>query len=167
LKQHHFFRRHRVLSLLALFGILPVAVLAYFLSHGVGSTTQTVTTAGAASEPISLSVGALSGPALSPGGGADTFTVSATNRNADSVAFSLTATVKTDGTGIFDTTSGAYVDSCPASWYSATLQTGGTHILPAGSGQLIDTVTVAMPTNNGTDQSACESLTPEIDVAAS
>jgi hypothetical protein len=34
--------------------------------------------------------------------------------------------VKTDGTGIYDTTSSSYVDACRASWFTATLTTGGT-----------------------------------------
>ena len=66
----------------------------------------------------------------------------------------------------FDTVSQTFIQDCRAAWFTAT-DTGVTTILPAGpSAANVDTVTVSM-LDSGTNQSVCESISPEIDVSAS
>ena len=147
-------------------GLGATGALAYFLAHGTGTTTTTVTTGAAANVPLTFTAVGASGPVLTPGGASDSFRVNANNGNSAAATFGLAVTAKHDASGgVFNTASSSYVDGCQASWFVITLTTGGPYVVPANSAVNVDTVTISL-TETGTDQSACESLTPEIDIAA-
>lgn len=161
-------RRFVAVAVAGIIGVGSVTALAYFLTHGFGSSSIAVTVGGApAPVPISLSLAYTTRPALTPGGAPDTIEVDASNANAVPVEFSLTPVIKTDGTGIYDTTSSSYKDACKASWFTVALTTGGTDTLPAhATSTQVDELTVTL-IDSGSDQSACEGLVPEVDISAS
>lgn len=151
-----------------LVGSTAVAALAYFATRGTGSSAIIVTNGGTpAPVAITLSLGYQTHPALTPGGAGDTIAVSAANPNSVPVTFALTPVMRTDGTGIYDTTSSAFVDGCKVAWYTAVLTTGGTDSLAAhATSTQVDTLTVSLIESGGV-QDACENLSPEVDISAS
>ena len=151
-------------------GVGSVTALAYFLTRGTATTSVTAPISGAP-PPVAFTLStstAAPGP-LTPGGAEVEYNIAGTNPSSTPIVFSMVATVKTDGTGIFDTLSHAYVDGCLASWFTAVIgEPGGFTYSLAGSasGVGLDHVTISM-SNPNTDQSACEGLSPEVDIAAS
>jgi hypothetical protein len=164
-------RRLAIIVIAGVTGIGGITAAAYFLTRGTGATTGSAVIGGTPA-PIAfqLSLGAPTGPALTPGGGAQQLNVLAENTSSTPLVTTITASIKTDGTGIWDTTSGKYVDTCKASWFTLTTENpvGTQYNLPANMSSVSNIDAVLLKLNDsGTDQSACESLTPEVDVSAS
>jgi len=168
-------RRHRrrlaAILVAAAIGIGSVTALAYFLTRGTSSTSVTAPVGGTP-PPIAftlLTTNVAPGP-ITPGSGMVEYNINATNPTSTPLTFALTATVKTDGVGgVYDNVSSAFVDGCKASWFTTQIgePVGWQYSLPANATNIgIDHVIVKM-TESGTDQSACENLSPEVDVAAS
>jgi hypothetical protein len=164
-------RRVAIIVIAGIAGIGGVTAAAYFLTRGTATTTGNAVIGGTPA-PIAfeLLLSAPTGPALTPGGSAQTLNVFAQNTSSTPLATSITPSLRSDGTGIFDTTSGQFVDACKAVWFSlSTVNPPGTqYSLPANMTSVSNIDGVLLKLNDsGTDQSACESLTPEVDVSAS
>ena len=164
-----FFKRRKKAVVIALAALMiPVGALAYFLATGVGSNNYAApTVSGAPVDTITITQNGTVGPLLSPGGGADTVNYSVANPNASGVSFTLHASLITDGTGIWDANTSAYNDACKASWFAISQDSTGPFTLAANAADTPEmTVTLSMPANATTDQSACENTRPTISVVA-
>jgi len=161
----------------ALLAATAVGVFAYFSATGTGTTF--VTTGGAQSTwAISLDAvdSALPGPVV-PGGAVEGLYILVTNTAANSESLNaLTAGLTTDTAGgVYNVASSAFVNSCQASWFTVSVATFGAlpRVVAAGAtyqGAISNgdpEVYVSMPANNGTDQSACENLEPQVTINAS
>jgi hypothetical protein len=141
---------------------LASAAFAYFTSTGSGTGNATVGSAGTWTVATSAPTGGL----LYPGVGTDTVAYTVTNSGSGYEELNgTTAALKTaTGGGVYDTTTSAFVDGCQASWFTVinTTVTGDV----AAAGDLSSNVTIAL-TDSGTNQDACESLTPQVIVSAS
>lgn len=165
--KRRFRRRFVAIAVAGCVFIGAAGALAYFVSRGSGTTATNVTTGTAATLPVTVVLGPSTGSPLTPAGTAQTFTVQVHNANNVPVDYLLTAAVRSDGAGgVYDTTSGGFVDACLASWYGVTLSVTSPVTQPANTLLNEGSGSVTM-SDNGADQSACESLTPEIDVTAS
>jgi hypothetical protein len=167
--------RRKTIALLATGTVLlgGVTALAYFVSQATGSTQQSFVIGTASNIAVNLSVGTVTGSALTPAGPAQTATVKAQNPSSSSgnVEVTLSTALKSDGTGIFDNVSGTYVDSCLASWFSLSWTGSGTTVttpvsVAPGTNATIDTLSLKL-NDSGTIQDACEGLQPVVTVTAS
>jgi hypothetical protein len=136
---------------------------AFFTSTGTGTGQAAVGTASS----WGVTAGAETGTLL-PGSGTATIPFTITNNSTGAQAYStVTAAVATDGSGNV-TSGGTAVPGCLATWFTATAGTpapvAGTSIAASGTGT--DTVTVTM-SDSGTNQDACESVTPDITLSVS
>jgi hypothetical protein len=135
---------------------------AYFIAN-TGTGSFTVGNAG-----FSVVLQPATGPSLAPGNNA-TQTIDFTVTNNTNSAITLnteTAAITTDQAGgVLDTTSGQYVDSCLAIWFSTTWGDGGVPLprsMAPGSALTYGEIFIVMPANTSINQNACSGLTPAV-----
>jgi len=160
-------KRAAVAIILAL--AVPVGVAAYFLSQGVGNDPNGAFKTGSA-PVVNVTItndSAPTGAALLPGGAAQSEGVYVANPNNAQVQFTLHASLNTDGTGVYDGSTGAYVDGCKASWFTLTQTPSTGPFTLAANAAATQEITVSLAlTETGSDQSACENLRPTFTVVA-
>jgi hypothetical protein len=135
---------------------------AYFTSTGSGTGNGVV---GSASN-WSVTAAAPTGGPLLPGSGTETITYTVKNvSNGHQELNGTTAAVTTDGTGILDTISGHYVDTCLASWFTVTNTSPAAADL-ANNGTANGSLTITMG-DAAANQNACQGLSPQVTISAS
>jgi len=135
---------------------------AYFTSTGTGTGNGTV---GSASNWTVTAAAPTGGPLL-PGSGTETVTYTVKNVSAGHQELNTTtAALTTDGTGIFDTISNKYVDTCLASWFTVT-NTPPAATDVAGGNSVGGSLTITM-TDAAANQNPCQGLSPQVTINAS
>lgn len=137
---------------------------AYFTDSGSGTGNATV----GSSSPYTVTVDAATGGPLFPGAGTTNLAYHVTNVSSGNQQVSLiTAALTTNAAGgIFDTTSGAFVDGCKAAWFTVTNNPGELPNNLAG-GATHDGSADLVLNDSGTNQDACQGLSPQLTVNAS
>lgn len=145
------------------------AAFAYFTASGAGTGTASVGT----STAWGVSAASATGGPLTPGGPTESIVYTITNNSSGKQAItSLTASLPTpaSGTGAGNVESGGSptTGGCLASWFTATAGTPSpalnTSIVAGGTA----TVTVPVTLNDsGTNQDACQTVTPDIKLSVS
>jgi hypothetical protein len=114
---------------------------------------------------------ASSGGPLFPGSGSEAIPFTVTNASAGQQAINSIATALTtdNSGGVFDTTSGVFVDGCLASWFTVSntvpsfpYDLAGTN--PGAAGVYSGTATLTMQDAPTVAQDACQGLTPQIKI---
>ena len=151
-------------AIVAFIAVSASAAFAYFTSTGSGTGSASV---GTASGGWAVTVKSDTTGTLLPGSGNEKIGYTITNSGKGAQAFStVAATVNADSSGnVVDATTKNPVVGCLASYFTAdagvTTPAAGTSI--AKNGTATGTVTVTM-TDSGTNQDACEGVSPEITV---
>lgn len=153
-------------AVVAVVGVLAGAgmALAYFTSTGSGTGHAAVGNA----SPYAVAVATATGGPLLPGSGSQTVTYVVTNTGSGAEDLNATAAaLTTDASGgVYDTTSGTFVDGCQASWFTVAITDPNLPVdLAPGGSYSAGSATITMQ-DSGTNQDACEGLTPQVTVSA-
>ena len=161
------FKRRYIAATVIIPLLMGGAAYAYFEQD---TATSHVNVAAVASFTILISPP--TGGALSPGVGTEIVPFTVINQlNHPQTVNAETFAVTTDAAGgIYDTNTDTFVDSCLASWFDAEGGDGGVplpDILQTGQMLANGAITVTMPANPTTDESACSGLSPQVSVTVS
>lgn len=157
--------KKKFLIALALPLFLGGTAMAYFaLSQGVSHVNV------AAPPNFMISIAQPTGTPLSPGNGTETVLFSVINQQptAQTINTATYALTTDSAGGIYDTATNAFNDNCLASWFDITGTLGAGVTLPLtvpGNDPIYSgSITVTMPANATTDQTACEGTSPQVSV---
>ena len=159
--------------------VILISTAIVFLTAGAAFAYFTLTDSGTGyvtDDPpatFTITLTAPTGGQLAPGNGViDSigFTVTNATSTAQTVNNETWALTTDSNGGVYDTLTSQYVDGCQASWFTVVGGDGGValpHSLAAGASLDNGGLTVTMPADAGTDQSACQGLDPQVTVTVS
>jgi hypothetical protein len=156
-------RKIAIASAVAVLGAGGVIGYAYFTSTGSGTGNGTV---GSASN-YAVTVDTASGSALFPGSGSQNtaYHVKNTSTGFQNLS-SITAALTADGAGdVFNTTTSATAVGCKAAWFTVTNHPGTLPDDLAGGATHDGSADITMQ-DSGTNQDACQGVTPQITISA-
>jgi hypothetical protein len=141
------------------------AAYAYFTSTGSGTGNATVGTAGT----WEVTPGTPSGGPLYPGSGSETiqFTVKNTGSGDEEFSSALPSVPVYDSTTDAETSAGADILNCTASWFDATVTSDPDLNTEVGAGDSVSVVVTVTLSDSGTDQDACENAAPAVSLSIS
>jgi hypothetical protein len=142
----------------AVVALAGTAAYGFFTTTGSGGGSASV---GSAAQ-WQVNVSGVSGPALLPGVGAQTFTYQVINNGASAQQLSsVTAAFNVDSNGDINGAPG-----CSASWFTINIAGQPAGLVAANGGTNSGTGTITMA-DSGTVQNACENVTPAFTLSAS